>query len=145
MPSEEGMPAELRLEILAYAPTAFIACRNCEVALGEAGVSRQRSRGAVSHRVTSRTGPRVRPPLRRLRELAARYQGRIAVDVVEWRRCAAFWRSLRHGIRHYSAVIVGGGIFATEFSVAADAVDGDLRGGASLHVLPIPLGTMNLC
>jgi hypothetical protein len=36
----KGMPAELRLEILAYAPTAFIACRNCEVALQEAGVSR---------------------------------------------------------------------------------------------------------
>jgi len=124
MHNEEAMPARLRLEILAYAPTVFFACRTCEVALREGGVSRSVREEQL------RTGlpPELAQEYSRIsdwvRELAARHQGRIAVDVIDVASVRGFWKSLRHGIRHYPAIIVGGRIFAgTDFSAAADAVD----------------------
>ena len=127
MHNEEAMPARLRLEILAYAPTVFFACRTCEVALREGGVSRR----VREEQLRAGLPPELAQEYSRIsdwvRELAARHQGRIAVDVIDVASVRGFWKSLRHGIRTYPAIVTGGRIFTgTELSAAADAVDRSL-------------------
>jgi hypothetical protein len=124
---EEAMPAELKLEIIAYAPTAFFFCRNCEAALGEGGVGRS----VRQEQLRAGLPPDLAREYGRLsdwvRELAARHEGRIAVHVIDVASVRGFWKSLRHGIRRYPAIIVGGQVFAgTELSAAAAAVDRSL-------------------
>ena len=131
MHNDDAVSAKLSLEILAYAPTVFFACRTCEVALREGGVSRS----IREEQLRAWLPPELAQEYSRIsdwvRELTARHQGRIAVDVIDVASVRGFWKSLRHGIRHYPAVIVGGRIFAgTEFSAAADAVDKFLSAGA---------------
>jgi hypothetical protein len=102
------MPAPLKLEILAYAPTAFFHCRHCELMLSQAGFSR----GIRSDQFL--TGL----PADRHREYAAVYSwvdrlaeahgDRISVEVIDVASVRGFWKSLRHRIHRYPAVIVSG-------------------------------------
>jgi hypothetical protein len=120
---EQTMPAKLKLEIVAYAPTAFFGCRTCEVALREGGV------GRTVREEQLRTG--LPPDLAReygrvsdwVAELVVRHGERIIVDLIDVASVRGFWKTLRHGIRRYPAVIVGGQTFAgAELSTAAAAV-----------------------
>jgi hypothetical protein len=118
------MPAELELEILAYAPTVFFFCRTCEAALREGGVSRR----VRAEQLRGGLPPELAQEYGRLsewvRELAARHEGQIAIDVIDVASVRGFWKSLRHGIRRYPAVIVEGQTFVgPELSAAAAAVD----------------------
>jgi hypothetical protein len=139
MHNEQAMPAELRLEILAYAPTAFFACRSCEVALREAGVSRSVREEQFRTGLPLELAQEYGHLSDWVRDLAARHQGRIAIDVIDVASVRGFWKSLRHGIRHYPAIIVGGRVFAgAEFSAAADAVDRCLTGRSLISCAPDP-------
>jgi hypothetical protein len=102
------MPDPLKLEILAYAPTAFFQCRHCELVLSQAGFSR----GIRSDQFL--TGL----PDDRHREYAAvsswvarlveAHGNRISVEVIDVASLRGFWKSLRHRIHRYPAVIVSG-------------------------------------
>jgi len=102
------MPAPVKLEVLVYAPTLFLNCRGCEAALGEAGLARGVRREQLS------TG--LPPDVQReydvvsgwVRQVIARHGERVAVDLVDVASVRGFWKSLRHGIRRYPAVIVDG-------------------------------------
>ena len=125
------MPAKLKLEILAYAPTAFFYCRSCEVALSEGGVGRS----VREEQLRAGLPPDLAREYARVSDwvvqLVALYGERIIVDLIDVASVRGFWKTLRHGIRSYPAVIVGGRIFAgAELSAAAAVVAKSLTAAA---------------
>jgi len=117
------MPAEHKLEILAYAPTAFFACRHCEVVMSEAGV------GAGVHREQLSSGlpPDMAKDYGRVSswvlEQVARCGDRVAVEVIDVASVRGFWKSLRHRVHRYPAVIVDGENFGADLAAASAALD----------------------
>ncbi len=114
------MERPLKVEIIAFAPTAFYHCQHCELVWNQTGFSRgvhaeqlqsglpedlQREYAAVSDWV---------------RELFARYCDRVVVQVIDAASLEGVWKSLRYGVHRYPAVIVDGRdkSIGTDFSPA---------------------------
>jgi hypothetical protein len=98
----------LRVEILAYAPTAFFQCRHCEVVMSEAGL------GHCVREDQLQNGLPVdlQRELARVMDWAARLMAshgpRVEVEVIDAASVRGLWKSLRHGLWRYPAVVVGG-------------------------------------
>lgn len=98
----------LKIEILAYAPTAFFQCRHCEVVMGEAGLgSRIRA-----DQLTDALPGDLQRELARVLDWATRlistHSGRVEVEFIDAASVRGLWKSLRHGLWRYPAVVVGG-------------------------------------
>jgi hypothetical protein len=95
------------VQIITYTPTVFYHCQHCEVTFSQAGV------GGAVHREQSRSA--LPEDLRRefqllsegVHDLVHRYGDRIAVKVIDAASMEGFFKSLRHRVRKYPAVIVG--------------------------------------
>jgi hypothetical protein len=119
------MPAPVKLEVIAYAPTLFLNCRGCEAALGEAGLSK----GVRKEQLSSGLPPDVQRQYDEVsgwvRRVLSRHGERVVVDLVDVASVRGFWKSLRHGIRRYPAVIVDGRerFAGTDLAAAEGAVE----------------------
>lgn len=106
------MRAELKVEILAYAPTAFFQCRHCEVVMGGSDLGRR----IRQEQLASGLPPDLSEEYARVSgwalEQLARHRDRIAIEVIDAASLRGFWKSLRHRVRRYPAVIVAGESFA---------------------------------
>ncbi len=102
------MAAVLKLEILAYAPTAFFHCQGCELLWEQTGFSR----GVRKEQLQSGLPPEMLQEYARVsdwaRRLLAAHGDRIALEVIDVASVRGFWKALRHGIHRYPAVIIGG-------------------------------------
>jgi hypothetical protein len=124
-------PGRVKLQIVAYTPTAFFACKHCELALSEAGVGRE----VHQEQVRSGLPPDLVEEYGRISdwvgELVARHGEQVAVDLIDVASVRGLWKSLRHRLRRYPAVIVDGRTFAgAELPAAAEAVARALAGAA---------------
>ncbi len=115
------MAAPLRVEVLAYAPMVFRQCLHCELVLDDAGVGR---RVRAEQRAASLPAD-VRAEYERVSAwvaaLAAARGPEVSVDVVDAASPRGFWKSLRHRVRRYPAVIVGGRV-APDLAAADEAI-----------------------
>lgn len=98
----------VRVEVITYAPTFFYHCQHCELTFREMGV------GAAVHREQAREAlpEDLRQEYQALslwaHDLVERFEGKVMVKVIDAASLEGFWKSLRHGIRRYPAVIVQG-------------------------------------
>src|SRR3990172_2829755 len=96
----------LTIEIVAFAPTAFYHCTHCEVVWQETGFSR----GLHEEQVHSALPPDLMNDYQAVsdwvRRLLARYCGHVQVKVIDAASLEGAWKSLRHGLRRYPAVMV---------------------------------------
>jgi len=119
------MAAPVKLEVLAYAPTLFLNCRGCEAALGEAGLAR----GVREEQLRSGLPADVQREYAEVsgwvRQLAQRHGTRVSIDLVDVASVRGFWKSLRHRIRRYPAVIVDGreSFAGTDLAAAEGALE----------------------
>ncbi len=98
----------VRIEVITYTPTFFYHCQHCELAFREMGV------GQAVHRDQSRDA--LPEDLTRefaavsgwLHELLQRFGSRIRVKLVDAASLEGFWKSLRHGIKSYPAILIDG-------------------------------------
>ena len=98
----------LRIEIITYAPTAFFHCQHCELAFDQVGL------GERIHREEAREA--LPDDLRReFQELSDwvhgvldRYGDRVRVSVTDAASIEGLWKSVRHLVRRYPAVVIGG-------------------------------------
>ena len=117
------MPAALELQILAYTPTAFLQCVHCENVMGEAGLYQPVRREQLESGLPPELAEEYGRVSDWVREQVARHGDRIAVAVVDVASVQGFWKSLRHRVHRFPAVIVGGEVFAgTDLGAAADAL-----------------------
>jgi hypothetical protein len=109
----------LLIEIVAYAPTAFYHCTHCEVVWQESGFSQ----GVHEEQVQSALPPDLLQDYQAVSDWVHRlmkvYCDQVVVKVLDAASLEGFWKTTRHGLGRYPAVIVGGRRFAgTDFSAA---------------------------
>lgn len=100
------MSQPLLVEIVAYAPTAFYHCTHCEVAWRTAGVSNRLHDEQVAASLPPDLAADYGTISDWVRDLFGRHCDRIAVKVVDAASIEGVFKTLRHGLRRYPAVIV---------------------------------------
>jgi hypothetical protein len=107
--------------VIAYAPTIFRHCQHCEVAFQGIGL------GERIHREEAKDAlpPDLIADFQRVSDwvhaLLRRHRTGVAVSVVDAASIEGVWKSLRHGVRRFPAVIVDGR--ATAVGAELDAAD----------------------
>ncbi len=123
----------LRVEILAYAPTAFYHCAHCEVVWQEVGFGR----GLRQEQIRTALPPDVAQTYQTvsdwIRGLVAAHGDRIAVRMIDAASVEGFVKSLRYGLRRYPAVVVDG-------RRAYPGADLAAAGSAIAQALSLPAG-----
>jgi len=111
----------LLVEIVAYAPTAFYHCTHCEIVWQATGFSQ----GLHEEQVASALPPDLLKEYQAVsdwaRQLFQVYCDRIVVKVIDAASIEGFWKSLRHRLRTYPAVLVGPSTFSGPDFKAAEA------------------------
>jgi hypothetical protein len=98
----------VNVTVITYAPTIFRHCQHCEVAFQGIGL------GERIHREEAKDAlpPDLIADFQRVSDwvhaLLRRHKAGVAVSVVDAASIEGVWKSLRHGVRRYPAVIVDG-------------------------------------
>jgi hypothetical protein len=98
----------VRVEVIAYAPTAFYHCQHCEVTFEQAGFGRRIREEQLAHALPEDLLRDYQALSDWVRALTEYYCGRVVVKVIDAASVEGFWKSLRHGVHRYPAVIVEG-------------------------------------
>ncbi len=105
---ERGAAKAVRVEIIAYAPTAFYHCQHCEVTFQEVGFGRGIRGEQLAHALPEDLLRDYQVLSEGVRALTDYYCGQVIVKVIDAASVEGFWKSLRYGVRRYPAVIVEG-------------------------------------
>lgn len=105
---ERGAAKAVRVEVIAYAPTAFYHCQHCEVAFQEVGFGQRLREEQLAHALPEDLLHDYQALSDGVRALTEYYGGQVVVKVIDAASVEGFWKSLRYGVRRYPAVIVEG-------------------------------------
>ena len=113
----------VNVTVITYAPTIFRHCQHCEVAFQGIGLGERIHRDEAKDALP----PDLIADFQRVSDwvhgLLRRHRTGVAVSVVDAASIEGVWKSLRHGVRRYPAVIVDGRATAVGAELgAADAV-----------------------
>jgi hypothetical protein len=101
---EETKP--LLVEIVAYAPTAYYHCTHCEVIWQETGFSQGLHEEQVASALPTEMLQEYQAVSDWVRHLFDIHCDRVIVKVIDAASIEGFWKTLRHGLRHYPAIVV---------------------------------------
>lgn len=118
------MASPLKVEIIAFAPTAFYHCQHCELVWNQTGFSRGVREEQLSSGLPEDMQLEYAAVSGWVRQLFARYGDRVVVQVVDAASVEGVWKSLRYGVHRYPAIIIDGcdKIIGTGFSPADASV-----------------------
>ena len=106
------MSKTLLVEIITYAPTAFYHCTHCEIAWREIGVSNQAHEEQLQSSLPEDLAQDYLVVSQWVKDVFRRYCDQVVIKMVDAASLEGVWLSLRHGARHYPAVIVEKQVFA---------------------------------
>jgi hypothetical protein len=102
------MEEPLLVEIVAYAPTAFYHCTHCEVIWQETGFSQGVHEEQIASALPADMLQQYQAISDWVRQLFNVHCDRVVVKVIDAASIEGFWKTVRHGLRQYPAVLVGG-------------------------------------
>ena len=102
------MGKPLLVEIIAYAPTAFYHCTQCEVAWREMGKSSRAHEEQMSSSLPEDLMQEYQVVSDWVREMFRVHCDRIILKVIDAASVEGFYKSLKYNARRYPAVIVNG-------------------------------------
>jgi hypothetical protein len=110
----------LKVEIIAYAPTAFYHCQHCELVWNQTGFSKGVRQEQLSSGLPADMQREYAAVSDWVRQLFAQYCDQVVVEVIDAASVEGVWKSLRYGVRRYPAIIVDGHdkSIGTDFSMA---------------------------
>jgi hypothetical protein len=122
------MSAPLMVEVVAYAPTAFYHCTHCEVVWREVGFNPNVHKEQVATALPPDVAQEYQAVSDWVRRLFQRHGSRVAVQVIDAASLEGFWKTLRHGLRRYPAVVIGGQATSsgTDFGAAEAEIERQL-------------------
>ena len=128
------MEGPLKVEVIAYAPTAFYHCQHCEVVWDQLGFSRGVRQEQLNSGLPEDMQREYLAVSDWVRQLFARYCDQVVVQVIDAASVEGVWKSLRYGVHRYPAVIVGGRekSAGTDFHLADAAI--------AQRLAPVPCG-----
>jgi hypothetical protein len=123
----------LSVEVVAYAPTLFRHCQHCEVAFEGIGAAERMHRNEAKDALPDDLAAEFQRVSDWVHGLLTRHGPRVSVTVIDAASIEGVWKSLRHGLRRYPAVIIGRHDTAagTDFAAVDALIDerlGDLAG-----------------
>jgi hypothetical protein len=98
----------VRVDVIAYAPTAFFHCRHCEVAFQQIGIGARMRRMEAAESLPPDLQVQYLDLSDWIHELRNRYGSRVAVRVIDAASLPGVWTSLRHRVHSYPAIRIGG-------------------------------------
>lgn len=107
-PQAKEAARAVRVEVIAYAPTAFYHCQHCELTFREAGFGDRIRQEQVARALPEDLLQDYQALSDWARALTEHYCGRVVVKVIDAASVEGFWKSLRYHVRLYPAVIVEG-------------------------------------
>jgi hypothetical protein len=97
----------LSVQVVAYAPTLFRHCQHCEVAFEGIGVAERMHRDEAKDALPEDLAAEFQHVSDWVHGLLTRHGPRVAVTVIDAASIEGVWKSIRHGLRRYPAVIIG--------------------------------------
>lgn len=115
--------------VITYAPTIFRHCQHCEVAFQGAGLGERIHQESAKDALPEDLIAEFQGVSDWVHQLLGRHGHRVSVSVVDAASIEGVWKSLRHGVRTYPAVIVDGREtrVGSEFATADALIDERLR------------------
>ncbi|MBI1802172.1 MAG: hypothetical protein HY259_01640 [Chloroflexi bacterium] len=96
------------IEVVAYAPTGFYHCTHCEIIFKEQGIGDKIHSEQLQSAIPEDLMRDYAQVSRWVNAMVDRYGAQVAIQVIDAASIEGFWKSLRHGLRRYPAVVVGG-------------------------------------
>ncbi len=114
----------LKVEIIAYAPTAFYHCQHCEVVWDQLGFSRGVRQEQLNSGLPEDMQREYLAVSDWVRQLFARYCDQVVIQVIDAASVEGVWKSLRYGVHRYPAVVIDGRekTVGTDFHLADAAI-----------------------
>lgn len=100
--------ADVVVDVVTYAPTVFFHCQHCELTFRQVGIGDRVHREEAREALPDDLLAQYHEVCDWLTGLRLRHGDRVQVRVTDAASIAGVWRSLRHGIRTYPAVVVDG-------------------------------------
>ncbi len=103
-----GQMQPVTVQVITYAPTAFRHCQHCEVAFAGLGLGERIQRAEAADALPEELLHEFQQVSDWVHSLLERHGTRVKVSVVDAASIEGFWKSLRHRVRRYPAVVVDG-------------------------------------
>ncbi len=126
----EGPPIRpVTVQVIAYAPTVFRHCQHCEVAFAGLGFAEKMHRAEAANALPEDLMNEFQQVSDWVHSLLERHGDGVKISVVDAASLEGVWRSLRHGVRRYPAVVVDGDkkVIGADFAPADRLVDERLK------------------
>jgi glutaredoxin len=98
----------LSVQVITYAPTVFRHCQHCEVAFAGVGLGERIHRAEAQDALPDDLAAEFQQVSDWVHGLLQRHGPRVAVSVIDAASVEGVWKSLRHGVRRYPAVVLDG-------------------------------------
>jgi len=108
MPLAESVQKPVKVEVLAYAPTAFFHCRHCEVVWQQTGTGRALRQEQLDSSLPDDLMRQYQQLSDWVLQMAETYGSRLQFKVIDAASLEGWFKSVRYRVRHYPAVIVDG-------------------------------------
>lgn len=96
------------VEVVTYAPTIFAHCQHCELTFGHAGIGQRIRREQARESLPEDLRHEYAAVSSWVHDLRERFGPRVRIKVVDVASIQGVWKSFRHRLRRYPAVIVEG-------------------------------------
>ncbi len=121
----DGLSEPLKAEILTYAPTAYFHCTQCEVVWHETGFSEGVRREQAQNALPADMLVEYQQLSDWVHHLHTTYGDRLSIRVIDAASADGVWKSVRHRVRRYPAVILEGRCLSSgaDFALAEAEID----------------------
>src|SRR3989442_2302462 len=106
--SDRESMTPVRVEVIAYAPTAFFHCQHCELTLQHVGVGQKIHDAQTAYALPPDLAHDYQAVSEWVRALTAHYGGQVIVKVVDPASGEGLYKTLPYRLRRYPAGIVSG-------------------------------------
>jgi hypothetical protein len=122
----------VNVQVITYAPTVFRHCQHCEVAIAGVGWGERIHRAEAANALPDDLLREYQQLSDWVHSLLERHGPRVRVSVVDAASIEGVWKSLRHGVRRYPAVVVDGRekVTGTDFAAVDRVIDRRLGEGS---------------
>jgi hypothetical protein len=113
------------VQVIAYAPTVFRHCQHCEVAFAGLGFAEKMHKAEATDALPAELLQEFQQVSDWVHSILERHGDRVKVSVVDVASIEGVWKSLRHGVRRYPAVVVDGEktLVGTDFAPVDRLID----------------------
>lgn len=98
----------VRVDLITYAPAAFFHCQHCELTFDHVGVGEQLRRDQARNALPADLTREYQALSDAVHDLVAEHGERVEVHLVDAASIEGVWKSLRHGLFRYPAVVING-------------------------------------